>query len=193
MRGAFFMPWGWTLQQFFQQLEDEQSFCDLVRPYFEAVPNEMHDIFECTITVDEEKLKQAHRKYVAAVQDLVLYVDSKMPDHFKRAGALLIALHKGIVEVEFGTVWEEVEAGGGPLDLHYNDVDSGKDFMNFFAKFHDQMLAFMFAFQCCDAYEEANHSYSFEYLRHICAYLRRNANDVDLETCFMIFKSLMDR
>ena len=54
------------------------------------------------------------------------------------------------------------------------------------------MLAFMFAFQCCDAYEISDHSYSFDYLRHICAYLQRKGNSVDLETCFMLFKSLMD-
>ena len=184
---------GRTLQQFFQQIEDEKAFCNLVRPYYEAVPAEMHDIFECEITVNEEKLKQAHRKYVVAVKDLALYVDSQMPDHFKRAGALLIALHKGVADVTFGDTWEEVQAGGGPLDLHYNDVESGMDFMSFFAQFHNQMLAFMFAFQCCDAYEEADHHYSFDYLRNICAYLQRNANDVDLETCFMLFKSLMDR
>lgn len=182
------------MQQFFEQLENSDFFCELVRSHFEAVPSEMHEIFECRIKVDDEKLRQAHRKYVAAVQDLVLYVDSKMPDHFKRAGALLIALHKGILaEVSFGDTWEEVEAGGGPLDLHYNDIESGLEFRSFFAQFNDQMLAFMFAFQCCDAYEVAAHSYSFDYLQHICAYLQRNANDVDLETCFMLFKSLMDR
>ncbi len=184
---------GRQLQQFFKELEEEAAFCAHVKPYFETVPAEMAEIFECKIVVDDEKLKQAHRKYVAAVQDLVLYVDSKMPDHFKRAGALLIALHKGVAEVNFGDTWQEVEAGGGPLDLHYNDVESGRDFADFFGQFHNQMLAFMFAFQCCDAYEAQNNSYSFDYLQHICAYLQRNANDIDLETCFILFKSLMDR
>lgn len=181
------------METLFHKLEDEEFFCKVVREHYENVPAELADIFECKIVVDEEKVKYAHGEYTQALRKLSLYVHSNNPDHFKRAGALLHALRDGVIEeLQYGTEWEEVESGGGSVGLHYADVASGLQFKQFFDLFHNEMLAFMFAFQCCDAYEERNHSYSFRYLENICAYLKRNPSSDGLETCFMIFVSLME-
>lgn len=181
------------MDEFFTKLDDRDYFCEMVRSFYEGASAELAPIFECKIEIDPAKLDYAHGEYTQAVKKLVLHVDSKNPDHFKRAGALLHALRDGIIaQITYGTDWEEVEAGGGPLDLHYNDVSSGMEFKRFFDRFHDEMLAFMFAFKCCDAYQLGDNSYSFDYLQNICAYLQRNPSDDGLETCFMIFKSLME-
>lgn len=181
------------MDEFFTKLDDKDYFCANVREYYQRVPAELAEIFECEIKLDEDKLEYAYGEYTQAVKKLVLHVDSKNPDHFKRAGALLHALRDGVIEeVAYGTTWEEVESGGGPLDLHYNDVQTGMEFKCFFDRFHDEMLAFMFAYQCCDAYEEKKHTYTFDYLQNVCAYLQRNPADDGLETCFIIFKSLME-
>lgn len=183
------------MDEFFQKLEDEAYFCALVGSHIASVPDQMKPIFECEVRVDEERLKFAHAEYVQAVSGIALYLGSANPDHHKRAGALLHALHKSMIvcDVSYGDTWEEVEAGGGPLGTNHAEVASGMEFKRFFDQFHNEMLAFMFAFQCCDAYEEEAHSYSFDYLENMCAYLQRNAGDVSSETCYMIFKSMMER
>ncbi len=182
------------MDDFFRKLEDAEYFRQFVTGYFENVPHEMADILECLVTVDAARVEYAHGEYIQNIEKFALLLDSADPDHYKRAGALLHALYQAnaITDVSFVADLDEIECGMGPVQIHVADVQNGLDFARFYDEYHNEMIAFIFAFQCCAAYEPEECRYDFDYLRTMCVYMGKNSS-LSLETFFMLFKSLMYR
>jgi len=181
------------VEEFFQKLEDAAYFKQFVTGYFAAVPAQIADILECSIEVDPELVDYAHGEYVQNIGRFALRLHSGNPDHYKRAGALLHALYQSrvIKSVSFNGNLDDIECGMGPVQIHAGDVSAEElSFARFYGEFHNEMVAFIFACQCCAAYEPEPTSYDFDFLHTMCVYMSNNAN-LSLETFYMIFKALM--
>ena len=184
-----------SVDDFFTKLQDEDYFHEFVTSYFSQIPTEMAEILECKPIVDDEAVKFAYGEYQQNIRSFAFQLDSKDPDHYKRAGSLLHALYTFpvISDVGFAADLEDIECGFGPVQIHHADINGGElDFAQFYDEYHNQMLAFMFAFQSCAAYEPDPRDYDFNFLRTMCVYMGNNSN-LSLETFFMIFKALMYR
>lgn len=181
------------VENFFEKLQDEEYFKQFVTSYFDAVPAQVADILECTIEIDPELVAFAYGEYVQNIDRFAARLHSSNPDHYKRAGALLYSLYQSriITGVAYNGDLDDIECGMGPVQIHAGDV-SAEDlsFARFYSEFHNEMVSFIFAFQCCAAYEEEERSFDFDFLHNMCAYMSNNTN-LSLETFFIIFKALM--
>ena len=84
---------------------------------------------------------------------------------------------------------EELEAGFTRVTA--GDAEHMLTFVKFFETFYNQALAFDFAYRCCAAYEAEPRLYDFDYLHNVCRFLHSEASNLSVDTCFMLFKSLM--
>ncbi len=114
------------------------------------------------------------------------------PDHHKRAGALLHALYKSkpIVNLKFNPDLASVDTLITPIGVNYSDAESEFGFAEFYAEYHNEMMAFFLAFGYCSQYEQTKKEYTFKYLHDVCRYLKNN-DKLSVESLFMLFKSLM--
>ncbi len=172
----------------FNDLNDEASFVKFVTCYFSTAPERITSIMSCSVQVNESRVKYAHSEYLQNLETFSVLLHSSDPDHYKRAGALLHALiQSGIGTVNLESSAEELAAGYTRVSA--GDAEHHLPFVEFYEKYHNEALSFGLAYKCCDAYEDESHSIDFDYLRIICYYLK--ANPVGLDTCFILFKSLM--
>ncbi|WP_294195456.1 hypothetical protein [uncultured Sphingomonas sp.] len=176
----------------FSELEEKSAFQEQVTRYFESVPSEISELLECDVVIDHDLVEYAHTAYTQGVDKFSLLLKSKDPDHFKRAGALLHALYtsKIISSVDYGVSSDEVEAGMGPVHVHIGDIQTSLPFKAFYDEYHNELVAFIMAYQYCAAYEPSPRPYDFDYLQTVCVYLKKNAN-LSVESFFILFKSLM--
>ena len=183
------------MEEFFQKLQEPDFFKEFVTRYFASVPDEIATILDCDVEVDTDLVAYAHGVYLQNIERFAVLLHSGNPDHYKRAGALLHALYQSRVIKGVGYVadLDEIECGMGPVQIHQGDVSADEmTFARFFEEFHNEMVAFVFAFQCCAAYEAEPTSYDFDFLHTMCIYMSNNTN-LSLETFYMIFKALMHR
>ena len=181
------------MEEFFEKLGDPEYFKDFVTRHFARVPDEVAPILDCSIDVDPDRVAYAHGVYMQNIERFAVLLHSGNPDHYKRAGALLHALYQSNVITGVGYIAEldDIECGMGPIQIHQGDVSADEmTFARFFEEHHNEMVAFILAFQCCAAYEEEPASYDFDFLHTMCVYMSNNTN-LSLETFYMIFKALM--
>jgi hypothetical protein len=161
---------------------------------FCATPDFVQDWFTCKSDVNKERLDYAYKEYLHNIDKFAILLDSKNPDHYKRAGALLHALYQSEIIVS-----SELINGiyGSPDDLEtgFTLVSHGGaqhilKFANFYQEYYNQVFCFDMAYRCCAAYEDNPRGYNFDYLLNVCRYLKVNTN-LTVDSLFMLFKSLM--
>ena len=174
----------------FKKLEDEAAFVEFVETHYRAVPGEISKIMWCKPQIDKDRLRYAHREYTQNIGKFALYLHSSNPDQYKRAGALLHALYKAAIIRDLGLESNSEDLEGGLSRVTDGDAQHMLPFLKFWEAYHNQALAFDIAYGCCASYETAPRPYSFEYLHNMCRFLKESP-DLSIDTCFMIFKSLM--
>lgn len=179
----------------FVDLEDKAAFTKFVLGQENKQKSLVLGWFpNCKTSVDNERIEYAHGEYCQDVSKFSVLLHSKNPDHYKRAGALLHALYQAdiITGVELGDgvygTADDLESGFTMVS--YGDAKHILTFVEFFREYHNQILAFEISYRCCAKYEGIPVTYDFDYLHNVCRYLKANTN-LNVDSCFMLFKSLM--
>ncbi|MGQ3039384.1 MAG: hypothetical protein ACT6TH_08555 [Brevundimonas sp.] len=178
------------MAQLFDDLSDKTKFCKFVKDHFSAAPNEIAGLMACKHNISDDRIEYAFDEYTQSISRFAVYLDSKNPDHYKRAGALLHALSVSeiVVSIDLESSSEDLESGF--TRVHNADAEHVLPFVKFYETYFNQALAFHLAYRCCAAYEDNPRPYDFDYLHNVCRYLYDDAN-VNVEACFMLFKSIM--
>jgi hypothetical protein len=175
----------------FTDLENEKFFVEFVRKCYQGVPGEITDVMWCTQEIDENRLKYAHAEYKQNIEKFALYLESSNPDHCKRAGALLHALYKSDISAfKPESTAEELDAGFTRINV--GDAKHVLPFLTFWEMYYNQALAFDVAYRCCAAYEKDPTELTVEYFHNVCRYLKAS-NNLTIDDCYMLFKSLMQK
>lgn len=174
----------------FETLNDERTFCEFVRKNFVDAPREISAVMACDHTLSEARIRYAFNEYQQNLATFSVLLHSANPDHYKRAGALLHALSNAkIVEaIKFESSPEDLAAGY--TRVSNGDAEHILQYVEFYDVYYNQTLAFNLAYKCCAAYEVEPKRYNFDYLHNVSHYLLTQSN-LSLDSCFMIFKSLM--
>jgi len=176
----------------FKSLEHENFYCSYVAGHFDKAPATVIENFPCTHTLSIERIKYSFGEYQQNIKTYSVLLHSENPDQYKRAGALLHALYKSkiITSVQFSPTKDEVEANFA-LGINYGESQELIRFPNFYEDYHNQLLSFDLAYQCCAAYEATNPAgYDFGYVYNVCHYLWKN-KDLTVDSLAMLFRSLM--
>lgn len=176
---------------FLRELEDEAFFVKVVGGHFRDT-QQYGDLLECEVTVDEERLKWAHKEYQQGVNEFSIRLDSGDPDHYKRCGALLRALYriKPITTVIFTPDLDDFDSLFTPIGTSYSDSQYALSLGRTFSRFHNELTSFAFAYNVCAMYESNAVEISDAYIHTMCVYLSSSDN-LSADSLYMIFKSLM--
>ena len=174
----------------FKDLEDEDHFVAFVSEKFEEVPGQIRSVMWCQPVIDRARVEYAHSQYMQNLEGFKLYLHSKNPDHYKRAGALLHALYRAdcVTELNLEASSDDLEAGFTRVTM--GDAEHVLHFVRFYEEYFNQLLAFHVSYKCCAGYEADPVTFDFDYLQNICRYLGSNQN-LSMDSLFMLFKSLM--
>jgi hypothetical protein len=175
----------------FRALEDEAYFVQRVGEHFRSAPVQLQPILLCAVTVDDARLRYAHKEYVQDIDRFSLFLQSGDPDHYKRAGALLHALYlsEPIVTIDFDPELESVDTLITEPGISYGDAEGALSFGHFYDEYHNEFTAFSLAYDACNQYGNGLRLIDFDYVHTVCTYLKNNGN-LSVESLFMIFKSL---
>lgn len=174
-----------------RELEDESHFVAFVGDHFRNT-QQFGDLLSCEVTVDDERLKWAHKEYQQGVREFSIRLASGDPDHYKRSGALLRALYriKPIVAVEFDPLIEEFDTLSTPIGTSHSDSQYALSLGRTFSTYHNELLAFAIAYNICRMYEANPVDVTDAYIHTMCVYLSSSDN-LSADSLYMIFKSLM--
>jgi hypothetical protein len=173
----------------FKDLEDEKTFTEFVRAKCLAIPTEITSIMWCQLELAEDRVKYAHGEYRQNIDKFALFLQSSNPDHYKRAGALLHALYKAdFAKFHVEASGEELESGFSRINV--GDAKYALPYVTFWEAYHNQILSFDLAYRCCCSYEANPTPLSLDYLHNVVRYLK--TNDLTIDSCFMLFRSLME-
>lgn len=176
---------------FFADLEDSTKFCEIVRAHFGTTPSDIANHVRCTTALDPARIEYAHGEYLQDISKFAVLLQSKNPDHYKRAGALLHAVYTSNVITSLDFNRDDLMAfEAGFSRYSYGDEQYTLKFVQFFDQFHNELLSFDLAYRACSSYERAPRPVDFDYLHNVCTYLKKNPT-INVDTCFILFKSLM--
>lgn len=197
MAGAFFIgdefrAAGINRLSVFLELNDKAFFTDTVTARFDLAATKLMPLIHCVHQLDNARVEFAYNEYRQHIDQFTVLLQSEDPDHYKRAGALLHALYKSesVTSVDFAPDKDEID--GGMTRLQYHDGLHTIDMIDFYREYHNELVAFDLAYDCCATYEEEPVLYDFEFLHNACRYLKSNSS-LCLDTCFMFFRALMQR
>jgi hypothetical protein len=174
-----------------RELDDEAYFVERVGAHFRNT-DDYGGLLSCTVTVDDERLRWAHKEYQQGVQEFSIRLASGDPDHYKRSGVLLRALYRirPITNVEFDPELDEFDSLFTPIGVSNADAEYALSLGRTFKLYHNELTAFSYAYNVCAMYEDAPVEVSAAYLHTMCVYLASSDN-LSAESLYMIFKSLM--
>lgn len=174
----------------FKHLESKKAFCAFVKAHFQNAPQQIAALMHCDHDIDDARIEYAYDEYMQSISRFAVYLHSKNPDHYKRAGALLHALttSKIVVDITLESNGDDLESGFTRVTK--GDAEHNLSFVRFYETYFNEALAFDLAYQCCAAYEDSPREYNFDYLHNVCRYLYDEAN-TNVDSCFIMFKSLM--
>jgi hypothetical protein len=182
--------WGFQVDGLFDELNDQATFKKYLIEHFTKAPNEL-TLLTCTNQIDEARVDYAFGEYQQNLEKFSVLLKSKNPDHYKRAGALLHALYQS--DIVTATKFDQQELDDletGFMMVSHGDAQHMLSFIDFYLENHNQILAFDFAYQCCDSYEKEPCAYDIDYLLNVCRFQKANPN-MPVDVFFMLFKSLM--
>jgi hypothetical protein len=174
------------------ELNDKDFFKAVVQARFEKAAKDLLPLIDCAHTLDDKRIDFAYDEYKQNVNQFTALLGSQDPDHYKRSGALLHALYKSeiVTGVDFTPDKDEIDSGF--TRIQYADGQHTVTMIDFYEEFHNQLVAFDLAYDCCASYEDSPSDYDFDFLRNACFYLKNNSS-LCLDTCFMFFRSLMQK
>jgi hypothetical protein len=177
----------------FAQLDDEAFFVQFVTEQYEGGWPRICERAGATITTNTELIKLAHQRYMVNVRQYIVALQSKNPDQYKRAGALLHALYETATTSPIVTIkWDPYVnhmVDGDNVGVSYGDAEHWNNFVAYYNEYREPLLAFDLAFRCCDVYEESKIHYTKDYLDNVCYYMKENTA-ISVASFVMIFKSL---
>jgi hypothetical protein len=171
----------------FTKLDTLEGFRAFVVPVLEESPPDLVGIVRSTKSLNLTRVDYAFGEYQQSIQKFAVLLRSKIPDHRKRAGSLLHAVYTSniISGFEMDKVdLQFIAAGLAPDNPNIIRI------ISYYSTFHNQLMALEPAFRCCAAYETKPIAPAFDDLHDVCLYLRGHPN-VNVETCYMLFDSLM--
>lgn len=179
-------------KDFFDLLNDENFFGELVSDHFGRAPREISAYMTWVHELDRNRILYAHKEYLQNIEKFSLLLESSNPDHYKRSGALLHALYQSkiITNLVLENTEEDIETGWGRVP--HSEKDDLLQFMRFYKEYHNEMISFDLAYRICCMYEDDPVFYDFDYLHNLCFFLWKN-DGLSIDTCFIIFKSLMNK
>ncbi len=177
------------MSNLFIELEDRENFFRFVGLRLKAVEHQLGDYVACKITVDDKKLQLAHADYIKNLANLTETIESRDPDHYKRAGALLHALNvnRPITNVHVLSDIEFTDIANGPLPKR---AIIEHDFAKFYETNYNEFAAFGISYSLCCLYEGTKRKPTWDYVQTVCVYLN-NVREAPVESYFLLLKSLM--
>ncbi|MCP1245199.1 hypothetical protein NKW54_04510 [Acetobacter cerevisiae] len=185
----------------FKGLDDLSSYCDFLSSQYHQAPKKISAVLNCDISVDESAISSSYDEYQTYVKYFSNKVESSNPDHYKRSGALLLALsnHDIISGLSYPDVScvEEMDEPFTPLGMSYGDKEHVKPYLKLFSEFPNQVMSFHISYRMMCLYEKnaKNLAYTAEYYENVCALLRKDKfagmhRIITPDSAFLIFKSL---
>jgi hypothetical protein len=169
-----------------RDIESIDSFCRIVEEMLLDAPAPLANAIRCTHTINRANFEYAFNEYIAGVQRFAARLHSKDPDHRKRASALIraIVISQLVQGSEMNTEdLQRLEAG---LVGNAHEVQR---FAMFYSTLHKEVLPLEVAYRCCRLYENPPSPPTFARIHDACLYLKNHQN-VDVETCFLLFNSI---
>jgi hypothetical protein len=176
----------------FLELDKKSFFTATVKKRFELAADKLLPLIDCTHEIDDARVEFAYGEYRQNINQFAVLLQSEDPDHYKRAGALMHALYKSEIVTALCYSPDKDEIDGGLTRLQYHDGQHTIGMIDFYNEYHNEMVAFDLAYDCCASYEETPVGYDFEFLHNACRYLKSNSS-LCLDTCFMFFRAMMLR
>lgn len=174
------------------ELNDKSFFTQIVTERFDQAAQKLLPLIACHHKLDAARVDFAYDEYRQNVNQFTALLGSKDPDHYKRSGALLHALYKSDIVTEIGYDPDKDLIDSGYTRLHHGDGQHTVSMIDFYNEYHNEVVAFDLAYDCCAAYEDSAVGYDFDFLHNTCRYLKSNKN-LCLDTCFMFFRALMQQ
>ena len=176
----------------FPQLDDEDFFIDFVDEQFLHGWPRVSKASGATMTTDREAIRVAHKNYTASLGTYKLALQSKNPDHYKRAGALLHSLYKAsrtkqIISLKWPEEVERLKDHDG-VGVSYSDAEYWNTFTRSYDDYCNEMMSFDLAFRCCEMHEAGKWKYNKDFMDNICYYMADNSN-LNVGSFVMIFKA----
>lgn len=174
----------------FAQLDDEGFFTALVTEHFTKGWETLHGALGKIPVVDAERVKFAFNTYKNNVEEVAVRLDSKNPDHYKRAACLLDALNRAEVIQDWETNDEYLASleDGTAFGLSYDDCQYRLKFIRNYCDLGNQMMAFDLAFRCCETYEDAPRPYTPNFFENIIHYLADHCQK-NVGSLYMVLKA----
>src|SRR5690554_55865 len=119
----------------FTDLDDKGKFVEFVTQKYLETPPEIQAVMHCDHHLNDARIEYAYNEYCQNIQKFAVYLDSKNPDHYKRAGALLHALQQGsiITSVKLESSADELEAGYSRVTKA--DAEAIEPFVRFYEEY----------------------------------------------------------
>lgn len=186
----------------FEELGDKKKYCEILTDLYRDAPKKISDLFKCTITVDAAEIEKSYDEYTAYIQYFAGLLDSGSPDHYKRAGSLLLALNgRDIVKaIDCSLDKSPIDIHDGcflPIGLSHADKEHIYPYLTTFEKFPNPVMAFNICYRFMSLYETnvKNLFYSIEYYQVICTLLDKDKKVgkhevISPDSAFLLFKSL---
>jgi hypothetical protein len=175
----------------FEDLDDKDTFIEIVKTHFLEGWPKAFGYSGTQILADNNLVALAHETYQLSINQYTVALNSRNPDHYKRAAALLHALYKTkpIVKVE----WDkeaEYYRNFDNVGVSYADAEHWNDYCSWFENYANPALAFDLAFRCCEVYEPSPRHYNSDFLDNMCYYMTENTS-INVGSFMMIFKAFM--
>lgn len=175
----------------FENLDDATFFVDFVESFYKEAWTSLSGTSGSTLTVDRELIKFACDLYNVNIESYTKVLNSKNPDHYKRAGALLHALYRAqpIVAVQWSEAIERL-TNFDNVGVSYGDVQHWENYTSWANNYANPGMAFDLAFRCCQLYEEKIIGYDKDFLDSLCFYMTTNTA-INVGSFVMILKAFM--
>ncbi|MDX8521818.1 hypothetical protein [Mesorhizobium dulcispinae] len=175
----------------FEELDERGFFVAFVKEYYESGWPAANKASGASVTLDAALIDLAFDTYQVSLQQYRVALNSKNPDHYKRAGALLHALYKAapIVSIEWGEVAERLRNFDN-VGVSYDDAQHWDNYVVWWDNYSNYVMAFDLAFRCCQVYEEAPRPYDKDMLDNMAYYMAENTN-INVGSFVTILKAFM--
>lgn len=186
----------------FQNLDDKEGYCKILTELYREVPKKFSGILTCEINADNSEIENSYNEYCAYIKYFIETLESRNPDHYKRAGALLLALNgRDIVksvDISFTSSLSGVhDSCFLPVGVSYGDNEHLYPYLRMFEENPNSVMAFSICYRMMALYEKnvKNLFYTIEYYNIVCSLLEKDKRTgkhliISPDSAFLLFKSL---
>lgn len=174
----------------FEDLDDKALFTKYVKEIFTKTPVELEYFFKIKNKISDDHISLAFDKYKYEIEWHATYLDSKNPDHYKRAGSLLQSLDANPIVTKIECDYNSEEIANGFTQFNNFDAAHIERYLRFHETYCNEFAAFNAAYIACCSYEQQIKPITVDLIQHICHFLKAN-KELPSDAYFMVFKLLM--